>query len=65
MVLVPHMTRYQTLTRLESQGFRFLDDIHTLTVEKDGWEKTYDWSDVSTERIVDDYMAFMWSEHLS
>ncbi len=58
------MTRTQIITRLESLGFRWLDDENGITVGKDGWEKTYDWSDVSTERIVDDYMTFEWDRYL-
>lgn len=52
------MTRNQIIVRLESLGFRWIDDEDALTVEKDGWEKTYLWSDVSVDRIIGDYMAF-------
>ena len=58
------MTRTQIITRLESLGFCWLDDENGITVGKDGWEKTYDWSGVSTERIVDDYMTFEWDRYL-
>ena len=57
--------RTQTIARLESQGFRWVDDDSFLTVEKDDWEKTYIWPDVSIDQIISDYMAFVWADESS
>ena len=57
--------RTKTIARLESQGFRWVDDDNFLTVEEDGWEKTYNWSDVSIDQIISDYMAFVWADESS
>lgn len=59
------MTRNQIITRLESQGFRWLDDGDDhIVFEKEGWSQRYEWGDLRHEDVVDDYMAFEWDRYL-
>ena len=62
--VIPHMTRNQIIVRLESQGFRWLDDGDCIVFEKEGWSQRYEWDDLRHEDVVDDYMAFEWDRYL-
>lgn len=59
------MTRNQIIVRLESQGFRWLDDGDDhIVFEKEDWSQRYEWDGLRHEDVVDDYMAFEWDRYL-